>query len=391
MKKQRIALLGSTGSIGTQTLDIIASHSDKFTVTALAAGRKNIELLSEQVRRFCPKFVSVPGDEEVKKIKELIPNYKGEIGTGKIGLDDAATHPDCDTVVGAMVGFSGLVPTMAAIKAGKRICLANKETLVSAGELVTALAKEYNVPIIPIDSEHSAVLQSLAGSPKSLERVLLTASGGPFREWSFDDMTKATPQMALKHPNWSMGAKITIDSATMMNKGLEIIEAHWLFGVSYEKIDVVIHPQSIVHSLVEFCDGSIIAQLGLPDMRLPILYALTYPKRVKSDLPRLNLSMIKQLTFFEPDTKRFPALRLAREAGEKGGTYPAVFNAANEVAVDRFLSGEIGFLEIPSLVEYVLNSHKSVSHPVVEVILEVDEWTREISRKYESRFSITVA
>ena len=204
-------------------------------------------------------------------------------------------------------------------------------------------------------------------------------------------MTKATPEMALKHPNWNMGTKITIDSATMMNKGLEIIEAHWLFGVSYEKIDVVIHPQSIVHSLVEFCDGSIVAQLGLPDMRLPILYSLTYPKRVKSDLPRLNLSMIKQLTFFEPDTKRFPALRLAREAGGKGGTYPAVFNAANEVAVDRFISGEIGFLEIPSLVEYVLDLHKSVSHPVVEVILEVDEWAREISGKYESRFSIPVA
>lgn len=381
MKIRKISLLGSTGSIGTQALDVIDCHPDIFKVISLSAGKKNLTILAQQIIKYKPKFVAVPTSIEVEALKAILPKQKVEFGIGEEGLIRAAEHPDANTVIGAMVGFAGLLPIMAAIKAGKRICLANKETLVSAGKIVTALAKEHKVPIIPIDSEHSAVFQALAGKTDFMERIILTASGGPFWSLNIEDMERITPSMALKHPNWNMGSKITIDSATMMNKGLEVIEAHWLFNADYDKIDVVIHPQSIVHSLVEFCDGSVIAQLGLPDMRLPILYSLTCPERVSVDWPRLSLPLIKQLTFFEPDSKRFPSLFLAREAGKKGLTYPAVLNAANEVAVELFLAGKIGFLKIPKLIELVLESHEGVPNPSVNEILEADYWARNKAKE----------
>lgn len=392
MENKKISLLGSTGSIGTQTLDVVSTHPEELQVTALAAGKRNLELLAGQVQKFEPELVAVPTEEERAKLKELIPKYKGRIEIGKDGLLAAASHSSANTVVGAMVGFAGLVPVMAAIKAGKRICLANKETLVAAGEVVTKLAKEHNVHVLPIDSEHSAVLQSLAGGNESVEKIILTASGGPFREFTLEQMAKVTPSMALKHPNWSMGAKITVDSATMMNKGLEVIEAHWLFDVVYDKIDVVVHPQSIVHSMVEFHDGSIIGQMGLPDMRLPILYALTYPRRLPTEWPRLNLVEIGELTFFKPDLNKFTLLHLAREAGFKGGTFPTVLNAANEVAVELFLSETIGFLDISALVESVLTVHDSKSLSL-ETIIEADSWARhkakEIASKQKFLFSIS--
>lgn len=372
---KKISILGSTGSIGTQTLDVIAHYPDLFEVTALAAGN-NVELLAEQVKHFKPKLVSVAAKESADLLKELVPAGT-QVVWGEEGLTEAAAGTEAELVVTAVVGSQGLKPTLAAIQEGKTIGLANKETLVCAGHLVMELAKRKGVQILPIDSEHSALFQCLNG--ESIERVhtmTLTASGGSFRDRTRDELQHVTVQDALKHPNWAMGAKITIDSATMANKGLEVIEARHLYGLSYDQIDVVIHPESIIHSFVEFTDTSIIAQLGVPDMRVPIQYALTYPERMPSPAKRLSLKEVGKLQFREMDYERFPCLRMAFESGKQGGTTPAVYNAANEAAVELFLRGNIGFLQIEEVIEHVLTRHEQTAAPDLETILEADSWAR---------------
>jgi len=369
--KKRIAILGSTGSIGTQTLDVIDGMREQFEVVALAAGR-NVELLSEQVRKFRPNMVSCADESAARELKERLGELASavQIEYGGQGLIQAAARSGADMLITALVGSVGLAPTLAAIDAGVAIGLANKETLISAGHLVMERARRNNVPIIPIDSEHSAIFQCLNGEQRSaVKRIILTASGGSFRDKSREELKNVTVEQALRHPNWSMGAKITIDSATMVNKGLEVIEAHWLFDLDYDRIEVVLHPESIVHSMVEFVDTSIIAQLGNPDMRVPIQYALTYPNRMRGSYRPLDLVQAGALHFFKMDERRFPCIRMAYDAGRCGGTMPTVFSAANEVAVARFLNGQIAFLQIEDIIEEVMSRHDPIRNPALEDIL----------------------
>lgn len=380
---KQIAILGSTGSIGRQTLEVVDLFPNELKVVALSAGR-NRQALLQQCRQYKPLVVSLELEEDAGWLQEQLAGegLRPEIHHGLSGLVAVATCPEAYTVVTALSGAIGLIPTCAAIQAKKQIALANKETLVAAGDYVTKLAAQNEVKILPVDSEHSAIWQCLHGEAKqSVQRLLLTASGGPFRQYHPEDLSQVTPQMALKHPNWSMGQKITIDSATLMNKGLEVIEAKWLFNIDFDHIDVVIHPQSIIHSMVEYGDGSILAHLGMPDMRIPIQYALSYPARWFNQLPRLKVTDLKGLTFEEPDTKRFPSLALAYQAGRQGGTAPAVLNAANEVAVHAFLAGQIKFLDIPQVVERTLNQHKVITPSSLEEIIETDRWARAEAAK----------
>ncbi|MGL6106758.1 1-deoxy-D-xylulose-5-phosphate reductoisomerase [Romboutsia sp.] len=375
---KRISILGSTGSIGKQTLDVVRQHKDKFEVIAISAN-SSVDLLLEQIIEFRPKYVAVYNESSALKLKSMIPvNINIEVFSGMEGLKIISSLDEIDVLLTAIVGMIGLVPTLEAIKKGKDIALANKETLVCAGDLVMREAKKHNVSILPVDSEHSAIFQCLNGEQnKEIEKIILTASGGPFRGKSKNDLLNVTKNQALKHPNWSMGRKISIDSSTLMNKGLEVIEAKWLFGVGQEQIDVVVHPQSIIHSMVQFIDSSVIAQLGCPDMRLPIQYALSYPDRVECDFERLDLAKVATLTFEEPDLNTFPCLKLAYESLKMGGTYSAVLNSANEVLVNEFLEDKIGFYDIPYYIEKTLEVHNSISNPTLEEILEIDKWTRE--------------
>lgn len=372
---KRIAILGSTGSIGRQTLEVVEANPSRFVVYGLAAGRDVAGLL-EQVRRFRPALACL-ADPRVAVDGLPVPLLRGEEG-----LIALATHPEVDLVVVATPGAAGLEPTLAAIRAGKEVALANKEVLVMAGELVTAEAARHGVTLRPIDSEHSAIWQCLRGEEhRTLERIILTASGGPFRTWPREALARVTPREALRHPTWRMGPKVTVDSATLFNKGMEIIEAHWLFGLPYGRIEVVVHPQSIVHSLVEFCDGSVKAQLGFPDMRLPIQYALGYPERLPARYTALDWKTAGPLTFEPVDPERFPCLRLAREAGERGGTYPAVLAAADEVAVELFLQERLGFLDIPRLIEEALAAHEPAPGPLdLEAVRRADAWARAFVR-----------
>ncbi|WP_256761338.1 1-deoxy-D-xylulose-5-phosphate reductoisomerase [Cohnella sp. WQ 127256] len=372
---KKIAVLGSTGSIGTQTLDVISRQPEDFEVVGLAAGN-NVTLLLEQVHQFKPQWVSVANNALAEQVRAEVPTGV-RVVYGESGLTEIAGHSGANYVVCALVGSLGLTSTLAAIEAGADIGLANKETLVTAGHLVMQKAKDKGVSILPVDSEHSAIFQCLNGeSPKAIQRLMLTASGGSFRDLNHEQLKNVTVEDALKHPNWSMGAKVTIDSATMANKGLEVIEAHWLFDLPYDQIDVVLHPESIVHSMVEFIDTSVMAQLGNPDMRVPIQYALTYPERKASPASALDLITKGTLHFREMDLKRYPCLRLAYEAGRSGGTSTTVFNAANEVAVARFLKGEISFLAIEEIIEKVLSQHTSIASPSLEAILDTDAWAR---------------
>ncbi|HEX9899672.1 MAG TPA: 1-deoxy-D-xylulose-5-phosphate reductoisomerase, partial [Candidatus Methylomirabilis sp.] len=347
---KRLAILGSTGSIGTSTLDVVEGYPDRFQIVALAAGA-NLDRLEAQVRRFAPRLVSVGSEAGARELRRRLGRVPTEVVWGTAGLLQAAADADADLVVSAIVGAGGLLPTMRAVAAGKDVALANKESLVMAGHLLTAEARVRGTRVLPVDSEHSAIFQCLAGNGMGgVRRIVLTASGGPFRTRSRSAMASITPEEALKHPNWSMGQKITIDSATLMNKGLEVIEAHWLFGLPMDQVDVIIHPQSIIHSLVEYVDGSVLAQLGVADMRIPIQYALTYPQRRANRVPRLLLEKLAGLTFEPVDREKFPCLDLAYEAARAGGSSPTVMNAANEIAVHRFLDRRIGFDEIPTLI-----------------------------------------
>ncbi|RKN86486.1 1-deoxy-D-xylulose-5-phosphate reductoisomerase [Paenibacillus ginsengarvi] len=378
---KRVSILGSTGSVGTQTLDVISRYPERFQIEALAAGN-NAKLLIEQANRFRPKQVAVATRELAEQIASHMPSGTAVLH-GPQGLIETASGNDADVVVTAIVGSQGLKPTLAAIEAGKQIGLANKETLVSAGHLVTAAAKRKGVKLLPVDSEHSALFQCLNGEPASaLRKLMLTASGGSFRDRTRDELVGVTVKEALAHPNWSMGAKITIDSATMVNKGLEVIEAHWLFDVPYERIEVVIHPESIIHSFVEFEDRSMIAQMGLPDMRVPIQYALTYPERLVSPAESLDLTELGKLHFRKMDLERFPALRMAFECGKTGGTATTVYNAANEIAVSRFFAGDIAFLDIEQVIEEVLGRHQVIASPTLEQIDEIEEWARAAANNY---------
>ena len=375
---KKIAILGSTGSIGTQTLDVVREHSDELQVVALAAG-SNKELLKEQIKEFHPKLVSLSDEKKAQELKEELAGEQVEVVCGMEGLIEVAGADSADVVVTAVVGMMGILPTMEAIKKGKDIALANKETLVTAGHLIIPMAKEYGVSILPVDSEHSAIFQSLQGEPKAaLDKILLTASGGPFRGKSAEFLETVTLEDALNHPNWSMGPKITIDSSTMVNKGLEVMEAKWLFGVDYSQIEVVIQPQSIIHSMVQYVDGAIIAQLGTPDMRVPIEYALFYPERRSLSGDRLDFSKLSQITFEKPDYKVFRGLSLAIEAGKTGGTMPTVFNAANERAVAKFLKGEIKYTDIVRSIEKCMDAHKVSAHPDLEEILATEQWVYSI-------------
>lgn len=379
MKKNRISILGSTGSIGRSTLDVVRQFPGQFDIVALGAG-SNASLLCEQIREFAPRLVSVLNEQVADELQELISadDSHPEILLGREGYCRVAAHPDADILVSAMVGAAGLVPTLTAIQAGKKIALANKETLVVAGEIVMKAAAENNVTILPVDSEHSAIFQALQGNHRdALEKILLTASGGPFFQKSRDELELVTPEAALRHPNWEMGRKITIDSATLMNKGLEVIEAHWLFEVSVDRIEVHVHPESIIHSMVEYVDGSVIAQMGIPDMRIPIAYALAFPERLPVAGPRLNLFELQKLSFYRPDELKFPCLRLAYEACSKGSTMPAVLNAANELAVQAFLDKKIGFTDIPCIIEEVMSAHDPAGQIDLDSVLQADLWARE--------------
>lgn len=375
-----LSILGSTGSIGLSTLDVVRQHRERFRVVGLAEGH-DVKALAEQVREFGPEIVSVRNEESAAELKEILGADAPEICHGIEGAGTVAEAEGADMVVSAIVGAAGLTPTVRAIKAGKDIALANKETLVVAGRLVSDLVKKHEVQLLPVDSEHSAIFQSLAGHrAEDVERIILTASGGPFRNASYADMQKAGPEQALKHPQWSMGAKITIDSASMMNKGLEVIEAHWLFDIPAEKIGVVVHPQSIIHSMVEYVDGCVIAQLGSPDMRAPIAYALSWPERCESGIRKLDLATIGTLTFEEPDMERFPALRLAFDALKAGQTYPAVLNAANEVAVAAFLEKRIGFTAIAETVDKTMQAHEAYTPVELDEYINADRWARQAAQ-----------
>lgn len=375
---KKISILGSTGSIGKQTLDVIRANKDKFEVVAISAN-SSVDLLLKQIIEFKPKYVAVYDEVSALKLKSMIPNdINIEVLSGMEGLKAISALPEIDVLLTAIVGMIGLVPTLTAIRNGKDIALANKETLVCAGGLVMSEAKKHGVSILPVDSEHSAIFQCLNGEQnKEIEKIILTASGGPFRGKTKEDLSNVTKNQALKHPNWSMGRKISIDSSTLMNKGLEVIEAKWLFGVEHDQIDVVVHPQSIIHSMVQFIDSSVMAQLGCPDMRLPIQYALTYPNRISNDFERLDLAKIATLTFEQPDLETFPCLKLAYDTLKMGGTYSAVLNSANEVLVNEFLEDKIGFYDIPYYIEKTLEAHNSIEKPNLDQILEIDKWARE--------------
>ncbi|MDR0683361.1 MAG: 1-deoxy-D-xylulose-5-phosphate reductoisomerase [Dysgonamonadaceae bacterium] len=376
MKKRQIAILGSTGSIGTQALDVIRQHPEIFEVYALTANNQ-VELLIEQARRFEPEIVVIANESKYIQLKEGLKDLPVKIWAGADAISQIVEEEPIDLVLAAMVGYSGLKPTIQAIKAGKAIALANKETLVIAGEWITKLALEYKTPVLPVDSEHSAIYQCLAGEENNpIDKIILTASGGPFRNFSLKQLQQVTKNEALKHPNWNMGAKVTIDSASLMNKGFEMIEAKWLFGVNPEQIQVLIHPQSIIHSMVQFKDTSIKAQLGLPDMRLPIQYALGYPKRLKSDFESLDFNKFNTLTFEQPDTTKFRNLNFAFEAIKQGGNMPCILNAANEIVVAAFLQDKIGFLEMSDIIEKAMQTMDFIALPTYEDFVETDHTTR---------------
>lgn len=377
--KRKIAILGSTGSIGTQALDVIASNPDLFEVEVLTAFNSYEELI-KQALTFLPNAVVIGNKNNYGFVKDALSATDIKVYAGSEAIAQIVEMDTIDIVLTAMVGFSGLTPTINAIKSKKTIALANKETMVVAGELITELAIQNNVPIIPVDSEHSAIFQCLVGEKSPIEKIILTASGGPFRQHTYEQLKKVTCTDALNHPNWCMGSKITIDSATMMNKGLEIIEAKWLFNLRPDQIDVIVHPQSIIHSLVQFEDSSLKAQMGLPDMRLPIQYALSFPYRIKSDFPRFNFSNYPSLTFEEPDTNRFPNLALAKEALKKGGNAPCILNAANEIAVDAFLKERIGFLQMSEIIEKVIAQSNFISKPSTDDYSCTDKETRVLTQ-----------
>ncbi len=376
MDKKKVFILGSTGSIGVSTLDVIRLHQESFEVVGLTAN-KNVDLLLKQIEEFKPKFVAIKDEKSALQLKDNLPEDITLL-IGDDGIIAGTRDADYDILLSALVGFAGLKPTIEGIKRGKRIALANKETLVVAGEIITNIAKEFNSELIPVDSEHSAIFQCLVGEKhKEIEKLILTASGGPFFKKSKEELDLVTVTEALNHPNWDMGNKVTIDSATMMNKGLEMIEAHWFFNLAPDKIDVTIHPQSIVHSMVEFVDGSIKAQLSKPDMRLPIQYALTYPERLVNSFTNTKLTDIEELTFFKPDLEKFECLQLAFDVMEMGGTAPCILNAANEIAVEKFLNNEISFNAIPELIKEALNNIEIKSVVNLETIVECDSLTRE--------------
>jgi 1-deoxy-D-xylulose-5-phosphate reductoisomerase len=378
---KKISILGSTGSIGTQALDIVSKYPERFQVVGLAAN-DNIQLLAQQIKKFRPEIVAICKESKLEILKETVASldYSPILLTGEVGVTEVARYGDSESVVTGIVGCAGLLPTIAAIEAGKNIALANKETLIAGGPVVLPLVEKHGVKLLPADSEHSAIFQCLQGiSPKGLRRIILTASGGAFLHWPVEKLHFVTVDDAIKHPNWSMGRKITVDSATLMNKGLEVIEAHYLFGLDYKNIDIVIHPQSIIHSLVELQDTSVLAQLGWPNMRLPLLYSLSWPERIYTDWEQLDLVKAGSLTFWEPDYKKYPCMQLAYAAGRAGGVMPAVLNAANEQAVAFFLEKKITFLDIPKLIEIVcgrFTNHNTLT-PTLEDILETDRWARE--------------
>lgn len=379
--KKQIAILGSTGSIGTQALEVIAENSSLFEVFALTANNQ-VDLLIQQARTFQPEVVAIANDIHYQKLKDALADLPIKVFAGNDAIAQVAGMQPIDIVLTAMVGYSGLKPTMNAIKAGKKIALANKETLVVAGELIRALVSEYNVPVIPVDSKHSAIFQCLVGEGNNrVEKLILTASGGPFRTKTLAELEYVTSAQALKHPNWDMGAKITIDSASMMNKGFEIIEAKWLFDVAPEQIDVVVHPQSIIHSMVQYADGSVKAQLGLPDMKLPIQYAFTYPDRLQTKFPRLDFNICSQFTFERPDTERFRNLALAYYAMEKGGNMPCILNAANEIVVAEFLKNKIGFLQMSDIIEEVMAKAIFILRPTYKDYVQTDAEVRLLTKK----------
>lgn len=375
-----ITLLGSTGSIGTQTLDILKSHPEDFRLVGIAAGN-NVELLAQQVRQFQPEIVAICNESKLAELKAAIADVEPQpqILAGNEGVVEVARYGDAEAVITGIVGCAGLLPTLAAIEAGKDIALANKETLIAGGPVVLPLVEKHGVKLLPADSEHSAIFQCLQGVPdRGLRRIILTASGGAFRDWPTEKLPQVTVADALKHPNWSMGQKITVDSATLMNKGLEVIEAHYLFGMGYDDIDIVIHPQSIIHSLIELQDTSVLAQLGWPDMRLPLLYAISWPERIYTNWEPLDLVKAGDLTFRAPDHAKYPCMEIAYAAGRAGGTMTAVLNAANEQAVALFLDEKISYLEIPQVIEQVCDRHRNdlKANPVLEDILTVDQWAR---------------
>ncbi len=385
---KKVTILGSTGSIGLSALDIIEKNPDRFRIVSLVAG-ENIKKLKEQIEKFRPKVVAVKTKQAAITLRELITaKTRIKIIYDDEGVQEAASYPSADIVISAIAGSAGLLPTLAAIDAGKDVALANKETMVMAGEIVTGRAKKNKTKIIPVDSEHSAIFQCLEGNDKeNLKRIILTASGGPFFHLTGKQLKRVNVRQALHHPRWKMGRKITIDSATMMNKGLEVIEAKWLFNVDIADIDVMIHPQSIVHSMAEFIDGAFIAQMGVPDMRIPIAYALTYPERIMNDLNRLDLVRAGHLDFYQPDMKKFPCLKLARDAGMAGGTAPAVLNAADEVAVSAFLQEKIAFTDLPDIVNRVLDNHAIKADPSINDILQADVMARQETEKIIERMS----
>ena len=378
---KRIVILGSTGSIGANTLDVVSKFPDCFQVVGLAAGSKD-EILESQIRDFHPKVVALSCPDAAKRLRARIDTRQVDVWDGERGLCDISRFPECDLVISAIVGAVGLKPTLSAIQAGRQVALANKEPMVMAGQLMQQEAQKHGITIFPIDSEHSAIFQSMEGHRKTdIRRVVLTASGGPFWDWAASDLERVTPEQALKHPNWKMGAKITTDSATLMNKGLEVIEARWLFNLPAAQIDVVIHRESIIHSLVEYCDGSVISQLGHPDMRTPISYAMHYPKRVPLHPPLLDLGKIGKLTFFPPNTDKFPCLQLAYDALDGGNGFPATLNAANEVAVHAFLNNQITFLDIPKVIQETMTAYCPTPLTTIDEVLDIDRWARRTAEE----------
>ncbi|MBR5907561.1 MAG: 1-deoxy-D-xylulose-5-phosphate reductoisomerase [Bacteroidales bacterium] len=382
--KRRIAILGSTGSIGTQALDVISQHPDSFQVEMLSAG-SNSQLLIQQAKQFNPNAVVICNKERYQEVKDALDPLDIKVFAGIESAGELAGGSNVDIVLAAMVGFSGLAPTISAIKKSKVIALANKETLVAAGSIISRLSAEHGAPIIPVDSEHSAIFQSLQGERTQIEKLLLTASGGPFRNTDISEFDNITVEQALNHPNWNMGAKVTIDSATMMNKGLEIMEAAWLFNVPVEKIEVVVHPQSIVHSMVQFADGSIKAQLGYPDMRVPIQYALSYPVRISLNTKRISFPELKELTFSAPDLNKFPCLRIAYDCFKRGGNIPCAMNGANEVAVEAFLNRKIKFTQIPQLIEKTIEKVSFIESCTLEDIFETDRVSKVYAKEILSK------
>ncbi|MBP0002170.1 MAG: 1-deoxy-D-xylulose-5-phosphate reductoisomerase [Cyanobacteria bacterium SBC] len=389
-----ITLLGSTGSIGTQTLDIVAQYPNRFRLVGIAAGN-NVELLAQQVRQFKPEIVAIRNTQKFDRLKEALADLdpQPKLLSGEEGIIEVARFGDSEAVVTGIVGCAGLLPTIAAIEAGKDIALANKETLIAGGPVVNPLIEKHGVKLLPADSEHSAIFQCLQGVPEGgLKRIILTASGGAFRDWPVEKLSEVTVADAIKHPNWSMGRKITVDSATLMNKGLEVIEAHYLFGLDYDDIDIVVHPQSIIHSLIELQDTSVLAQLGWPDMRLPLLYAMSWPERLKTDWEQLDLVKAGDLTFRDPDRTKYPCMDLAYAAGRAGGSMTAVLNAANEQAVALFLDERVQFLDIPKLIEATIDRHRAdnTQTPTLDDILAADRWARQAVVEESTKLEATV-